>query len=274
MSKTIEPNTVYMEIGPEKALNWLENANTNNRKVMDKHVRKLARDMKNGKWQFNHQGIAFSSEGVLLDGQHRLWAIVESGMTIKMAVTFNMPPQSKMTIDVIQSRSMADVLRLSGNNGNISRNHISTLRSLLGGYHAYPVLTTQEASQYMDIYGAAIDFALKHLPCNSPSGISNGTTRAVIARAWYSVDHDKLAKFCRILTSGIIPPSPYAYALVRLREYLQNETRHNLPTRRVRYGKMQRALTAFLKNESLKNLLAAAEENFPIPGSERIKETA
>ncbi len=271
---TTQPNTVYMDITPDKALNWLENANTSNRKVIDAHVRRMARDMKNGNWRMTHQGIAFSTEGVLLDGQHRLWAIVESQMTVKMPVTFNLPPESLVTIDVMQSRSMADVIRLAGANGRVNSNHVATLRSILGGYRAAPVITPQEASHYLSIYGPAIQFSFKHLPCGTPNGISNATTRAVISRAWYSVDHARLASFCELLTSGIIPPSPAAAALVSLREYLVTHTGHNLPQRRERYGKMQRALIAYLNNEPLKNLLASTREHFPIPGEQPLKEQA
>ena len=42
----------------------------------------IARDMKAGHWRLTHQGIAFDPAGVLIDGQHRLWAIVESDTTL------------------------------------------------------------------------------------------------------------------------------------------------------------------------------------------------
>jgi len=273
-TETRQPNTVYMDITPEKAFNWLENANASNRKIIDSHVRRLARDMKNGHWHLTHQGIAFSTDGVLLDGQHRLWAIVESQMTVKMAVTFNLPAHVRMTIDIIQTRSMADVLRLAGNNGCVTRAHVSTLRSMLGGYRAAPVLTPQEVSNHLSVHGIAIRFAVKHLPCSAANGISNATTRAAIARAWYSVDHNRLADFCELLTSGIIPPSPSASALVALREYLLTHLGHALPQRRERYGKMQRALMAYLNNQPVKNLLAATREHFSIPGETPAKAQA
>lgn len=270
----VTPNTVYMDITPEKALNWLENANANNRKVIDSHVHRLAREMKNGRWNVSHQGIAFSTNGVLLDGQHRLWAIVESQMTITMPVTFNVSPDARMTIDDIETRSKADVIRLAGNNGAVSNNHIAALRSMLGGYKAAPKMTIQELSEQLTIYGQAIRFAVKHLPCGYAKGICNATTRAVIARAWYSVNHDRLIAFCEMLTRGVIAPSPTAAILVTLREHLVTATGHSLSERRETYGKMQRALVAYLNNEPLKHLLASTREHFPIPGERPLKEQA
>ncbi len=45
--------------------------------------------MREGHWDTTHQGIAIASDGTLVDGQHRLLAIVESGVTVRMNVTFN-----------------------------------------------------------------------------------------------------------------------------------------------------------------------------------------
>jgi len=47
--------------------------------------------MKAGRWKLTHVGIAFDINNVLQDGQHRLWAVVFSGRTVEMSVTFNTP---------------------------------------------------------------------------------------------------------------------------------------------------------------------------------------
>lgn len=76
------------EISPEQAAKWLER-NDNNRNVNVAKVKKMAKDMREGHWDTTHQGIAIASDGTLVDGQHRLLAIVESGVTVRMNVTFN-----------------------------------------------------------------------------------------------------------------------------------------------------------------------------------------
>lgn len=63
--------------------------NDNNRNINYAKVKKMAKDMKEGHWDTTHQGIAIASDGTLVDGQHRLLAIVESGVTVRMNVTFN-----------------------------------------------------------------------------------------------------------------------------------------------------------------------------------------
>ena len=104
-TNTVNPFIRRMTVDPAQAMLWLENTNTNNRNVSEKHVARLARDMADGKWMLTHAGIAFSSNGTLLDGQHRLWAVVESGASVEMHVWFNVDPKSMIAIDCGKIRS-------------------------------------------------------------------------------------------------------------------------------------------------------------------------
>jgi hypothetical protein len=58
-----------------------------NRKVRPHQVNALKESMLGGLWRLTHQGIAFDVNGNLVDGQHRLLAIVASKMTFDMMVT-------------------------------------------------------------------------------------------------------------------------------------------------------------------------------------------
>lgn len=99
-------------IDPSLAKLLLE-ANVRNRPVSWPHVRRIARDMETGNWRLTHQGIALDRDGRLVDGQHRLHAIVESKTTQRMVVTYNVEPDSFHSIDVaIQPRSIAQVAGL------------------------------------------------------------------------------------------------------------------------------------------------------------------
>ena len=64
----------------EIAQEWL-NHNRCNRSISDRYVNNLISDMRKGKWVVNGATIVFSKEGELLDGQHRLTAIVRSGIS-------------------------------------------------------------------------------------------------------------------------------------------------------------------------------------------------
>ena len=105
-------------ITPERAKDMLTR-NTNNRALQKGTVTSYARQMKNGVWLLNGDAIRFSDEGVLLDGQHRLAAVVMSGASIQAWVGRGFPAEAQMTMDGQRKRTAGDVLNLRGfSNGN------------------------------------------------------------------------------------------------------------------------------------------------------------
>ena len=78
-------------IKPQYALEVLEKKNPRNRTLSEGTVQAYATDMKNGRWVTTHQGIAFDENGNLIDGQHRLWAVVFSNCEVEFNVTRDVP---------------------------------------------------------------------------------------------------------------------------------------------------------------------------------------
>lgn len=99
------------EITPEKAEQLLR-LNRNNRPVRSRHVAILAREMKEGRWKTNGDSIRVSDD-LLIDGQHRLMAVIESGCSITSVVAY-VEADVFDSIDVGQRRSNADVLAIRG----------------------------------------------------------------------------------------------------------------------------------------------------------------
>lgn len=75
-------------ITPKKAQEYL-NTSLGNRALRKSHVSWLTNMMLRDEFMLTHQGIAFNSNNNLVDGHHRLNAIVESGKTIEMLVIKN-----------------------------------------------------------------------------------------------------------------------------------------------------------------------------------------
>ena len=121
------PITVSLEtITPETAAEWLK-LNVRNRKPRPRQIEILRREMAGGAWQFTHQGIAFGEaepeSGItpLLDGQHRLHAIVASGATLNDQIIFrNLPHKAQEATDMGQARSTAENLHLFDGEKNAS----------------------------------------------------------------------------------------------------------------------------------------------------------
>lgn len=98
-------------ITPSDATNWLR-ANTKNRPVRKRHVEFLANEIKNGNWQVNGQAIIIADNEQVLDGQHRLLAIIDAGIPIKSMVVYGIPEAAFATIDTGAVRTSADALCL------------------------------------------------------------------------------------------------------------------------------------------------------------------
>ncbi len=262
-----------MDVTPDKALKWLE-GNTHNRPVNEAHVRRLARDILAGRWRLTHQGIAFDTDGLLVDGQHRLWAVVEAGVPITVRVFFNEPPENRDVLDSGQRRSNLDILNITGRVGEVTTRHLAALRAMLAGCSSHPVRMTpgEEAEQY-GRHKAAIDFAIEHLGCASLQGLATADVRAVIARAWYSASHGRLVHFCDVMKSGMVVGNGDS-ALPMLRDFLitTGGAGKGESARRMRYSKVQWALSAFLEDKLPRRLCAATTELFPLP--EEIKKTS
>jgi len=257
-----EPTVTREMVTPAMAMDWLDHANTSNRKVSEPHVQRLARDMASGEWKLTHEGIAFDPSGILIDGQHRLWAVVMSETPVEMHVWRSVTREALMAIDCGRARTLGDMLRLSGGHGNVGKNDLAVLRAMLGGFAGPVSLTAAEAAEALGKHAAAVRFAIETLP--NAKWISSAATRAVLARAYYSCDHDLLRDFGRMLGTGVVPDRG-AVAVVLLRQFLSEKPGHSRQATHERYTKTQRALVAFLKGESIGRLYAASQEHFPLP---------
>lgn len=102
--------------------------NTSNRQLRKNIVNYYASQMKSGQWMLNGEGIIFNEQGTLVDGQHRLAAVVESGVNVDMLVVRNADKDSFATIDSGVSRKIADTFYVKG---VPNANHIS---SIIGRY--------------------------------------------------------------------------------------------------------------------------------------------
>lgn len=101
------------QIGPEQAKIYLKVGGSNPRKYRPAYAKQLARAMLAGEFKETHQGIAFDDRGNLQDGQHRLNAIILSGVTLTMMVTLNVPAENFSNVDSGMNRSIADRLGTS-----------------------------------------------------------------------------------------------------------------------------------------------------------------
>lgn len=100
-----------MKVNPTIATAWLEQ-NTSNRKLTTTTVTKYTNFMNEGLWHYDASPIRFAKNGRLLDGQHRLWAVIESGTTQEFLVVTGLDERSFITMDTGKKRGFADVVSI------------------------------------------------------------------------------------------------------------------------------------------------------------------
>lgn len=99
-------------ISPTKAKELLA-ANTHNRNVKEGHVKNLAEDMLAGRWiEKTGESIKISKKGVLLDGQHRLLAVIRANRTIRFEIHEDLDDKIMDVIDSGVKRTAGDAFRL------------------------------------------------------------------------------------------------------------------------------------------------------------------
>lgn len=148
------PSAIFEVVTPELASVWLTTNMDNNRLVSAHLVKTYRRDMLAGAWAVNHEAIAFNVRGELYEGQHRLRAIVESGVPCLMLVCRNMPMESIVGSGRGRPRSFADILRMMGDN-SISSSVVAAA-TLIGGMTGEPRRSTHQISTLVQKYGEHI----------------------------------------------------------------------------------------------------------------------
>tara|TARA_R100001015_G_C4620568_1_gene177543 strand:+ start:557 stop:1420 length:864 start_codon:yes stop_codon:yes gene_type:complete len=128
MTETINPTFGIEQITPDFAEYVLETKNTKNRSMKPANLKRLVTAIDNGEWIITNQGLAFDKDGNLLDGQHRLLAIVKTGKTLPIMVARNMDPKIFNCVDTGTARTAADGLYIEG---------CSTSKHLAAGIKVY-----------------------------------------------------------------------------------------------------------------------------------------
>lgn len=104
-------NIVNETITPAKASQYLLTSK-GNRPISRPTVRSYADSMKQGKWMLNGVSIIFDTEGHLIDGHHRLNAVVEAQVPVEMTVCRGVDTKAFTTYDCGLQRRLGQLLAM------------------------------------------------------------------------------------------------------------------------------------------------------------------
>jgi hypothetical protein len=144
-------------IGPQLAASYLELNRARNRKLIRRNLEWLKREMESGRYQpLNGDTIRFNEHGELIDGQHRLNAIIATGKTYQFIVVRGVADEAFQTIDEGVTRTTKDYLSAIPN----THYHVETASAIrwamlwvnAGSFRRKPFFTTTERLAFLDAH--------------------------------------------------------------------------------------------------------------------------
>jgi hypothetical protein len=257
-------------VTPELAEQWL-NRNPNNRRIVQARVSFYASQMQSGSWELTHQGIAFDEHGNLVDGQHRLAAVIASGVATRFWVFSGVSRKSMIAIDVGKSRTADDAFVLLGDEA--TRASVAIARILLGSY-VFQRGTTEKLDiaytigldklrVFHDAMRDAIAFSAMQV---HEKGLRHACVSAAIASAWFTQNRELISQFKDQFAAGVIT-SEADLAAIKLRNFMltSNKTRGGREARADLFLRACTALRAYIERRPIAKLYASTEAVFAIP---------
>lgn len=276
-------------ITPEMAREYLFSQETN-RNINDRRVSDYVLRMARGEWKIG-QPIIFDENGCLIDGQHRLKAIIKHGKPIEFAVIKGVPSDSKSVIDIGQRRTTTQIAKLCGidkpsygerqailSNAFLgsqfkskSKNRKRNAANLVGARRG--LRSPNAMIDLEEQYSEGIDFAMRSPGSTIQKRVvgKGSLVRSVIFRAYYNCNHDRLNEFIDVYYTGETYNPQEDHAALVLRNHVMAV---NMGERKVSkandgkielYKKAEQAIFSFLRKRKTERLIGSDYELFPLP---------
>ena len=185
-------------ITPVLAQKYLsQNASENRAKKMV-HIDRYARDMRAGQWMITHQGIAFDKDGVLLDGQQRLNAVIKSGVPVPMLVIRGLDHNVIRVMDQGVSRTLNDAMKMDKEQCETLRQRsvTSAISALFKRDFGSNIILSQAEYRFVyEYFRKECDF-LADL-CKNKKIFTSGITAAILSALIAGEDPKLISDFCR-----------------------------------------------------------------------------
>lgn len=194
--------------------------NTHNRSPKSSNLRKVVRALTNGEWKLNGEAIKIAADGTILDGQHRLLGIAQTGIPMTTLVIRGLENATQETMDGGSPRSAADVLKLRGEDNSINlaaiakKVRIAQTNGIKAATSNSHVLTTAEIVRTVDETPALRDIAKHAMRVAQHTGMS-ASIAGLLIHTFYAIDSDDAEFFFERLTTGEMLASGHPIFMLR-----------------------------------------------------------
>lgn len=221
--------------------------NTKNRNLRKGVVRQLVDVIKQGKWELNGSAIRFGLDGRLLDGQHRLTAIVQAGIPCPSLVIYDLPDSTFETIDVGGAgvRTAGDFIGLDGVTSPIQKAAVGLILAKL-----------DHCTQQNPTSTVALEYTRRFLPdIEWIFGLGNRRALSAPFRgacAWArKIDDVAVYEFAKSVLNNEVRQGTVAHAYVDMVNLqTKNKTLHSASDRHQFLLRTLRALEIHIKGET------------------------
>jgi hypothetical protein len=253
-------------ITPEIAEEMLTH-NSCNRGVSGQLVKKYADDMMSGNWDLTPQPIVFDKEGVLMDGQHRLMAVVRSGLSNRFVVCTGAP--LTYNIDVGRKRTILNQLQMKAS--VVPPELLKTFILSVVRYYLYKNVdhtrtpTTQSVEQFIFTNHASLSQLIGCVNGKKIRGISIVPVQYALFMALQNgVEQETVARFYRLLVTGIGNGSQLDNMVLRHRNYLMSLSLRSNQKGSTFYDevalKTQKVLSQYASNKPLQKIYTPKQD--------------
>jgi hypothetical protein len=276
-SSSWKKQTVFenVQVSPDLASELLR-LNGRNRPISDAFVKRYEADMRSGKWKFAGGTIGISKEGLIVDGQKRLLAVINSGTTQTFNVQTGLDPDSFDVIDIGQPRSAGDTVAVAG----YKNHHVlagackviigytrGTLHKQNQGVNSGSRISNAEVLEFiektadMDLLEEAATYGNK---CAYRAKFYSPSTYAAFYYLFSQKDRDAAQLFFDMLVSGEnISKSSYSYVYL-LRQRLINAQSSNMQLQTIdKYALLIKAWNHARAGKEITYLKWQPNEDFP-----------
>jgi hypothetical protein len=242
--------------------------NTRNRNINQRAVANLARTMANGEWVLNGEAIKIAWDGTVLDGQHRLSAIAQSGTTIETLVIEGLPNDAQDTMDTGRKRTTADVLAIYGEvNTNVMASVAKRAWMWESGNHKFATFSlpsTPEILAFIERFPSVRRSAEIGVRTNHHYRAAGASVTGTAHHILNQVDPAECAEFFARLANGA--DLTFEHPILTLRARLQRERDQQKATRfHVGVALYIRAWNAVREGRTLNQLIQPPEASMPMP---------
>lgn len=200
MSDSPRPTADIEVITPEVAERYLR-MNTANRALRPTAVKEYVAEMENGDWLLGCDAIGFDVNGVLINGQHRLNAVIKSGIPSDFIVARNLPTKSKNALDVGKRRQLHERITIAGHKITVKEANICTLLMSAWSSNQMARIKTHAHRELIVLLHQAFKPSITFVSEAAPNALGCDSTAAVYLAE--HADKQQVRDFLSLIANGV-----------------------------------------------------------------------